>query len=108
MVNNNQPAIVLNRWKTPGDRTAIAKFTQDRIGDAYQSMLNLRYYGGNNRFDDASFLRLKYISLSSNIPLPWLFNLTLHHSPAFLPGQNIVRPSCLDNFCLFVSSFLFI
>src|SRR3546814_72723 len=90
MVNNNQPAIVLNRWKTPGDRTAIAKFTQDRSGDAYQSMLNLRYYGGNNRFEDASFIRLKNISLSYNIPRAWLSKLDIDHARVFLQGQNLL------------------
>src|SRR3546814_16716333 len=100
MVNNNQPAIVLNRWITPGDRTAIAKFTQDRSGDAYQSMLNLRYYGGNNRFEDASFIRLKHISLSYNFPRALLSKLELDPPLLFLSGQNYIGSApCQDKAC---------
>lgn len=61
MINfDNQTKAVLKRWRKPGDETDIPRAL---LGYGYN-------YLGSDRFvEDGSFLRLKYISLSYNVPI---------------------------------------
>jgi TonB-linked SusC/RagA family outer membrane protein len=78
---SNQPASVLNRWQKPGDAAPIQKFTTGgtlsylRSSDAY--------------FTDASFIRIKNISLSYDIPLAWRRKVHLDNCRLYIHGQNL-------------------
>ncbi|MBC7947707.1 MAG: SusC/RagA family TonB-linked outer membrane protein [Chitinophagaceae bacterium] len=76
---NNQTEAVLNRWRTNGHETNVPKATW---GDPM----------GNSRFsdrwiEDGSYLRLRTVSLSYNIPFKAGF---LKYAVAYLTGNNLV------------------
>jgi TonB-dependent starch-binding outer membrane protein SusC len=76
----NQPTLVLDRWQKPGDKTNIERFSQD-YGVAYNAYADA-VYSGDNTIGDASFIRLKNLSLS------YQFNFL--QSKIFLHCQNLL------------------
>ncbi|MBO9574050.1 MAG: hypothetical protein J7497_17820, partial [Chitinophagaceae bacterium] len=81
---NNQPASVLNRWQKPGDNAPIARFSTDpelstdlSFRDAYFSW-------------DASFARLKNLSLSWQLPRDWIRSAHFENANIYFSGQNLV------------------
>lgn len=84
---SNQPLTVLSRWQQPGDVTRIERFSQNAIslanivGDADFSDLS---YG------DASFIRLKNLSLSWSLPETWTKSINMQKAMIFIQGQNLL------------------
>ncbi|NND35200.1 MAG: TonB-dependent receptor [Saprospiraceae bacterium] len=76
---DNQDIRMLNRWQQPGDRTDIPQ---------------LRFLKGSNdssRFiEDASYLRLKNLSLSYQLPPNWIEKLGLQQMTVYFTGYNLV------------------
>jgi TonB-linked SusC/RagA family outer membrane protein len=86
-VMNNQPAIVLDRWKTQGDVTTIQKFSNS------SSATNLafsNYLSSDAVFSDASFIRLKSFELSWEINSKNSKQILTGHSVIFVQGQNLL------------------
>jgi TonB-linked SusC/RagA family outer membrane protein len=83
---NNQPVMVLGRWQKPGDETAFPLFTQDPSSIAYQ---NPTYYSTTNGYTDASFLRLKNLSLSYTVPSALLRKISVKNARIYFQGQNL-------------------
>ena len=82
----NQPNFVLDRWQEPGDNTDIQQFTQ--TGTARTAYLNsLR---SDNVIDDASFIRLKNMSLSYQFPALMLEKLNLQQLRLYIQSQNLL------------------
>jgi len=82
----NQPIDVLKRWRAPGDVSDIERFSEttglgQTINDAKNSDL---VYG------DASFIRLRNISLNWRLPDKWESKTHLQHTSVFIHGQNIL------------------
>jgi TonB-linked SusC/RagA family outer membrane protein len=80
----NQPVEVLDAWTAPGDQTNTQAFT---TGNNYERSVAAYNLGQSDAaFSDASFLRLKNISLSYTIP-----NILRSASNAkvFILGQNL-------------------
>lgn len=61
----NQPRFVLDRWQNPGDASSFQKYSQT-YGDAYNQVA-LYLSRSNGIYSDASFIRLKNISLNYDI-----------------------------------------
>lgn len=83
----NQPTWVLNRWQKPGDVTDIQKFTQS--GATLSNMVN----GLNNSdmvFVDASFARLKNVTLSWRLNPTLTHKLRLSNCTVVLQSQNLL------------------
>jgi len=85
----NQPDLVLNRWRKPGDRTTIQKFTQSSSSDAYSAYSNSLYLG-DGVIVDASFIRLKNVSLSYSLTSNRITKLGLQKIKLFIQGQNLL------------------
>ncbi|UNY97893.1 SusC/RagA family TonB-linked outer membrane protein [Zhouia spongiae] len=83
---SNKPIEVLERWQQPGDITHIPQFTQSTSTEAYTAFRNSRSYG-DNRFIDASFVRLKTISLSYLLSNGLLKN---SKTSLYIQGQNLL------------------
>jgi TonB-linked SusC/RagA family outer membrane protein len=82
----NQPVEVMNRWQKPGDISNIQKFTNDSPGyNAY-----LAAAGSDNLIVDASFIKLKNVSLSYTIPGSLSQFLKLQSVRVYLQGQNLL------------------
>ncbi len=76
----NQPVSVLERWQKPGDIKEIEGFSQ----------INTNPFTGDASYVDASFIRLKNISLSYQLPLLLKQKLRLSNCRFYAHGQNLL------------------
>jgi len=83
---NNQPQQLAERWQKSGDVSSYQKYSQD-FGDAYNSYTYAQQ--SNIAFSDASFIRVKNVSISYQ--LPQSFRNKTHFSSAriYLLAQNL-------------------
>ena len=84
----NQPVETLNRWQNPGDQTTTAKFTQKFSGIVANSFNNA-YIIGDKGIVDASFLRLKNVSLSWQAPIGWCSKIKADNLRIYVQAQNL-------------------
>ncbi len=82
----NQPAIVLSRWKKPGDISDIQRFTQNYGSSAFAAFIMLN----DDMISDASFLRLKNISISYHLPHKLIQNIYLPEGKLYIQCQNLL------------------
>ncbi|HZY82824.1 MAG TPA: SusC/RagA family TonB-linked outer membrane protein [Cyclobacteriaceae bacterium] len=82
----NQPVEVMERWQNPGDATTIQKFTQRPAGSTAYLYSAL----SDNLATDASFTRLKNVSLSYNLPERLIRPLKVQALRVFFQGQNLL------------------
>ncbi|MBC9929097.1 SusC/RagA family TonB-linked outer membrane protein [Chitinophaga qingshengii] len=83
----NQSIDVFNRWQQPGDDATYEKFTATTNSEAYkQASL---YARSNAVYSDASFIRLKNISISYNIPAAPLKIIGMKSARVYLQAQNL-------------------
>lgn len=80
---SNQPVSVLSRWQASGLRTNISKFSTDNLSSS--PIISSDY-----RFTDASFIRLKNVSVAWNLPQKWTKNVGMRKCRIYLQGQNIL------------------
>ena len=65
---NNQPVSVLNAWSAPGDIASVQKYSEN-----YSNYLQFYQASTSNQaYSDASFVRLKTLSLSWQVPSIWI------------------------------------
>ena len=84
---SNQPQIVLNRWKALGDITTVQKYSQTGVAlTAYNNAKNT----GDSRISDASFIRLKNVSLSYQFPANWISRAKIKSLKIYIQGQNLI------------------
>lgn len=82
----NQPAFVANRWQHSGDITTTQKFaTTGPAYNAYYSQL----YVSDHSMTNASFIRLKNLSLSWSLPEAWLRKIHSENANIYLRTQNL-------------------
>ena len=81
---SNQPIEVLDRWREQGDVANVQRYasTYNEAAFTYYDLLVSDY-----PLVDASFLRLRNISISYDIPFPSKSNIGLR---CYLQGQNLV------------------
>jgi TonB-linked SusC/RagA family outer membrane protein len=83
---NNQHNDVVDRWQNPDDITDVPLYSQNNPG--YIALAN----GGSNSdifYGDASFLRLKNLVLSYQLPKSLLKRIRASQCNIYLQGQNI-------------------
>lgn len=80
----NQPKEILKRWQKPGDEANIQRFTQDWGSAAVEPYFNYSY--SDAAITDASFVRVKNVSLSYKLPDKWMNGA---HLRLYLQGQNL-------------------
>lgn len=81
---SNQPDVVVSRWEKPGDISNIQQYSLAGGTTAYYN-----YLSSDAAIVDASFIRLKNVSLSWDIPRKWLSKTPLQASRIFVLGQNL-------------------
>jgi TonB-linked SusC/RagA family outer membrane protein len=80
----NQSTTVLNRWQGIGDKSAIQPYSAGLN-------TNLSYINNSNAYIvDASYLRLKNISISWQIPDSWKRILRFQNARFFVNAQNLL------------------
>lgn len=80
-IYGNQPAEVMNRWQKVGDDRPYEKFSSTGSG--------LNYDVGDFNFKNASFLRLKNVSLSYSLADNLITKIGLKHARFFINAQNL-------------------
>ncbi|MBO9727321.1 MAG: SusC/RagA family TonB-linked outer membrane protein [Chitinophaga sp.] len=83
---SNMPTSVLDRWQKPGDKNPIQRFNSD---DAlFVNWANTLL--SDKAWADASYIRLKNISLSWQMPTSWREKLHLNGCQLFIHCQNLL------------------
>lgn len=82
----NQPTAVTNSWRMPGDIGPYQAYTQNITG--FMS----HYYASGSELvvGDASFLRLKTVTLSYTLPRNLMDKLNMAGAKIFVHGQNLL------------------
>ena len=84
----NQPALLLaNAWHKPGDKTSMEQFTQDPNSAAYQAVNY--FYLSSGSYSDASYIRVKTVSLSYNFSDSYLKKMKIQSCRLFINTQNL-------------------
>lgn len=86
VMNTNQPTTLLDSWMKPGDITNIPKVTQ-ALGPSFDGINN--FIESDGRIADASFIRLKNVSINYNLSNRWAKKIKLDNASIFLNGQNL-------------------
>jgi TonB-linked SusC/RagA family outer membrane protein len=84
----NQPAIVLNRWQKPGDITEIQRFASSTGG--VPGLAVSRFNQSDGIYGDASYARLKNISLSYAFGPRLLQKTKMEAVRFFFNAQNVL------------------
>lgn len=82
----NQSVTVLNRWQKPGDNAPIARYV---TGLGNYNVIPWPYYSDIGYSYEASFLRLKNLSLSWQLPARLLQRTSLQNARFYFNGQNL-------------------
>lgn len=83
---SNQPITVLDHWQKPGDKTFYSKYTT-----SFAASLPLSYAKASDAaFTDASFLRLKNVSLSWQMPDSWVKKIKIESLRVYMSAQNLL------------------
>jgi TonB-linked SusC/RagA family outer membrane protein len=88
-MESNQPTLVLNHWKKPGDISGIQMYTQD-FGSAANTAYSNAAYNSDRRISDASFIRLKNVSVSWQVSSKWLQKISIRQARVYFQGQNLL------------------
>ena len=86
--SSNQPTSVLDRWQKAGDVSKTQKYTSDR-SSAVSSQIGV-VRRSDAYVTDASYLRLKNISISYRVPKNWLKKLRTQDFNFYIQGQNLL------------------
>lgn len=81
---NNQPSGVLAHWLNPGDEGPYQGYSNS---NGTRSLANTRLSQSDAAISDASYIRLKNISLSYKLPQEWTKKMTCRLS---IQGQNVL------------------
>jgi TonB-dependent starch-binding outer membrane protein SusC len=82
----NQPVYVLNAWRKPGDHAEIQRYATS-FSYFFQW---LDAVNSDASFSDASFVRLKNVSLSWQLPANWNNRTGLQVCRIYIQGQNLL------------------
>src|SRR5690606_30020964 len=84
----NQPLALLERWTKAGDVTNVQQFT---TGSSDASRAFSSYYRfSEGVYTDASYIRLKNVSVSYKLPSSWLHRISLYNCRIYLQGRNLL------------------
>jgi TonB-linked SusC/RagA family outer membrane protein len=81
----NQPVKVLDRWQKPGDIAPYQKYLTPITNTAYSMVI-----GSDANWTDASYIRLKNVSLSYQLPSVWMQKINFQSCKVYMQGQNFL------------------
>lgn len=86
----NVPSALLARWQSPGDQAMIQRFTRGAGTPAYLAAGVIANSGSDIRYGDASYVRLKNVSLSYTTSLGLHKKTIIETLRIFLQAQNLL------------------
>ena len=86
----NAPVTVLERWQKPGDITAVQRYNSNALlyGSLSYERSSDAYYS-----NAASFVKLKNVSLSYELPASIVRRLKIQHCRIYVHGENLITIS---------------
>lgn len=85
----NQPITLLDHWKKVGDIASHAKYSS-----TYDQMIALAYARLSDiSYVDASYIKLKNVSLSWQLPEKWVKSAKIYSARLYILGQNLLTIS---------------
>ncbi|WP_129717190.1 TonB-dependent receptor [Pedobacter sp. SYP-B3415] len=78
----NQSATELERWQKPGDETSVPKLVYANGTNSFAASDRLLY--------DASFIRLRDVTLSYTLPASWVSKASLTNVRVYARGSNLI------------------
>lgn len=81
---SNQPVTVLNHWQKQGQEAEVGKYSSKLFGLTIWPQSSDAWYSY-----DASFIRLKNLSLSWQLPIVWTKRVHLQNARVYFSGQNL-------------------
>ncbi|NII25845.1 SusC/RagA family TonB-linked outer membrane protein [Pseudoflavitalea sp. X16] len=81
----NHPVTILNHWQKPGDNATIGRYTVINFGVPMWPLSSDAGYSY-----EASYIRLKNLSLSWQLPSVWLQKAHLQNVRLYFSGQNLM------------------
>jgi TonB-linked SusC/RagA family outer membrane protein len=85
----NVPVSSLDRWQKAGDLSGSERFTTGTSGTAGVAYTNFSR-NSNGAYSDASFVKLKNVSLSYTLPKMWRDKIRTDNARIFIQGQNLL------------------
>lgn len=85
----NQPLVALDRWTLDNIGAGLPKLTAIAGSAAYSAINNIRLYGSNFKLGDASYLRLKNISLAFELPKKLTRKIGVERLRFYANAQNL-------------------
>lgn len=85
VARSNQSIEVLDRWQNQGDNKPFQKFSTNTTANTSYTLAR----NGNSGVEDASFIRLKNVSLAYNLPTQLIQKINITSAKFFVQGQNI-------------------
>ncbi len=85
----NLPVEYLDSWRNPGDIAAFQKFTSSAVASPQRVLLG-KIGSSDRAWVDASYIRLRNVSLSYNFPTEILKKYHLNTFSVFIQGQNLL------------------
>jgi TonB-linked SusC/RagA family outer membrane protein len=77
----NQSIAVIDRWRSPGD---VANIPRSSFGNSDNSRVSTRF------IEDASYIRLKTLTLSYNLPQRWIDYMKISALKVYVTGENLL------------------
>lgn len=84
----NQPTSILSRWKKSGDNSSVQRYSTYNTSDP--TVAFTAFTSSDAAWSDASYIRLKNLSVSWQIPAAWRRNIHLQNCRLFVQGQNLL------------------
>ncbi|MBC9797718.1 SusC/RagA family TonB-linked outer membrane protein [Sinomicrobium weinanense] len=84
-MRSNQPSYVLGRWQQEGDMTDMQRFSGGNLGISYGNFTE-----SDANIEDASFIRLKTLSLAYRFPEKLLGHIGVKQAKLFIQGHNLL------------------
>lgn len=86
----NQPLVALDKWTPDNIGAGLPKYTTTAGSPAYSAINNIRLYGSNFKLGDASYLRLKNISLAYELPKKLTGKMGVERLRFYANAQNLL------------------
>lgn len=80
---SNQPVTVVDRWQKPGDITSIQRYSTGNLSAGLA-------LSSDAALSDASYIRLKNLSISWVLPTQWQQKAHVQHCRVYIQGQNLL------------------
>jgi TonB-linked SusC/RagA family outer membrane protein len=85
-LNTNVPTVFLNRWQKTGDQTNIERFSDGGIATS----AGQHFANSSAAYSNATYFRLKNISLSYNLPQKLLGKAKISNWRLYINAQNLL------------------